>query len=205
MLLRDAPLTFGEFMTHEATPLATIFAELLGLLVTREDAVLFGAQAVNAYCDPPRMTEDVDVLTTRAPELAETIRQHLASKFRIAVRVREVGGGLHVHQLREPKNRHLCDVRPVEALPPFRVIEGVRVVEPRVLASMKATSIAARATREKGLSDRLDLARLMRAFPVLREPHSITEIAAERGLDAAAIEAWRELAALDLQPDDDDD
>lgn len=75
MLLRDAPLTFREFMTHETAPLAVVFREILGLLSTRPDAVLFAAQAINAYCEPPRMTEDVDVLSTRAEELASTWRR----------------------------------------------------------------------------------------------------------------------------------
>ena len=32
----------------------------------RDDAAVFGAQAVNAYVDQPRMTQDVDILSPRA-------------------------------------------------------------------------------------------------------------------------------------------
>src|SRR4051812_33827325 len=66
VLLADAPLTFREFVTHEGVPLAAIFREVLEFLAGRPDAVLFGAHAVNAYCDPERMTHDVDLLSTRA-------------------------------------------------------------------------------------------------------------------------------------------
>src|SRR5438309_2003555 len=86
----DAPLTFREFMTHEELPLATVFREILLFLGQRRDALLFGAQAVNAYCETERMTHDIDVLSTEAAALAEALRAHLADRFHIAVRVREV-------------------------------------------------------------------------------------------------------------------
>ncbi|TMQ10319.1 MAG: hypothetical protein E6J90_33680 [Deltaproteobacteria bacterium] len=194
-------------MTDEPVPLATIFREILSLLVTREDAVVFGAHAVNAYCDPPRMTADIDVLSTDAAELADAVRALLSDRFRIAVRVREVvPGGFRVYQLRKPKNRHLADVRQVSQLPPFREIEHVRVVEPAELAAMKAIAIAARKGQEKGLSDRLDLHRLLRAFPDLRsESGPIPARLGELGADAAALAVWRDVAQSPLDVDDDDD
>lgn len=48
MLLLDAPLTFREYRTHETVPLADLFRELLELLRAPPDAVLFGAQALDA-------------------------------------------------------------------------------------------------------------------------------------------------------------
>ena len=74
----------------EPLPLATIHEAVLEFLRNRDDAALFGAQAVNAYVDEPRMTQDVDVLSTRAAELAEELRAHLAATFTIAARVRAV-------------------------------------------------------------------------------------------------------------------
>jgi hypothetical protein len=62
-------LTFQEFVMREPLPLATIQSAVLEFLRDREDAVVFGAQAVNAYVDEPRMTQDVDLLSHRAPEL----------------------------------------------------------------------------------------------------------------------------------------
>jgi hypothetical protein len=61
-------LTFREFAMKEPLPLATIHDAVIDFLRNRDDAVLFGAQAVNAYVDEPRMTQDVDVLSTRASE-----------------------------------------------------------------------------------------------------------------------------------------
>jgi hypothetical protein len=194
-------------MTQEPLPLATIFHEVLSFVATREDAVVFGAHAVNVYCDPPRMTADVDLLSTDAPRLAGDLRSLLSDKFHIAVRVREVGdGGFRVYQLRKPKNRHLVDVRQVAELPAFRTIENVRVVEPAELAALKAIAIAGRSGHEKALSDRLDLHRLLRAFPELRDEDGPVplRLGALRASSAALL-AWREVAQRPLESDDDDD
>jgi hypothetical protein len=206
VLLGDAPLTLREFMTDEPVPLASIFREVMSLLATRDDAVVFGAHAVNAYCEPERMTADIDVLSTNAAGLADDVRAVISDRFRIAVRVREVvPGGFRVYQLRKPKNRHLVDVRQVQQLPEFREIGGIRVVEPAELAAMKSISIAARRGQEKGLSDRLDLHRLLRAFPDLRSetgPVPVRLLAI--GADFAALAAWREVVQAPLEVGDDE-
>lgn len=207
MLLLDAPLTFREFMSHEEVPLASIFREVLELLATRQDTVLFGAQAVNAYCDPPRMTSDLDVLSLDPADLAESLRARLADRFRIAARVRvvEPERSYRVYQLREPKNRHLADVRGVDRLPDSRRIAGVQVAEPADLMAMKVLSVDARRGREKGISDRLDLHRLLRVFPTLREG---TGVVAEKlqtlAAPSTAFTVWREILAERIEPDDDD-
>src|SRR6266446_6415785 len=102
----DGSLTFREFLMREPLPLATIHQAVLEFLRGRDDAVLFGAQAVNAYVDEPRMTQDVDMLSPRAAELAAELRSHLAGKFHIAVRMREVaeGRGFRLFQQQKPKN-----------------------------------------------------------------------------------------------------
>jgi len=193
-------------MTHEPVPLAAIFREVLATLAATPEAVVFGAHAVNAYCQPERMTADVDVLSTVAGELAERLRAGLAGKFRIATRVREVAASsFRVYQVRTPKNRHLVDVRQVERLPPHRSIEGVQVIEPADLIAMKAISMTARGGQEKGLSDRLDLHRLLRAFPGLRTDEGV--IADKmRALAASphALAAWRDVVARPLLADDDE-
>ena len=207
MLLFDAPLTFQEFMSHEEVPLASIFREALELLATRDDAVLFGAQAVNAYCDPPRMTADLDVLSLDAAGLAEVLRATLADRFRIAARVRvvEKERSYRVYQLRKPRNRHLADVRQVDRLPQSRLLEGVRVVEPADLAAMKVRSIDARRGKEKGISDRLDLHRLLRAFPALRQQEGeVAERLRAGSAPEAAFATWREILAERVEPDEDD-
>src|SRR5436853_2008433 len=86
-------LSFSEFVMSEPLPLAEIQNAVLEFLRDRDDGVVFGAQAVNAYVSEPRMTQDVDVLSTRAAELAEELREHLSQRFHIAIRVREIGEG----------------------------------------------------------------------------------------------------------------
>ena len=76
----------------EPLPLATIHEALLNFLRGRKDVVLSGAIAVNAYVSEPRMTQDIDLLSTDAKNLAETLKSFLSDKFRITVRVREIGG-----------------------------------------------------------------------------------------------------------------
>src|SRR5450759_510087 len=112
----DGSLTFREFIMREPLPLATI-----------HDAVLFGAHAVNAYVDEPRMTQDVDILSPRAAELAEELRAYLSQRFQIAVRIRTVANGLghRLYQIRKPRNRHLVDIRGVEGLPAHQVVEEI--------------------------------------------------------------------------------
>jgi hypothetical protein len=92
-MLGDGALTFREFVMGEPLPLATIHDAVLEFLRGRDDAVLYGAQAVNAYVDESRMTQDVDILSPRAADLAEEIRAFLNARFHIAVRVRSVRNG----------------------------------------------------------------------------------------------------------------
>jgi hypothetical protein len=48
MTFGDGALTFREFAMREPLPLATIHDAVLTFLRGRDDAVLYGAQAVNA-------------------------------------------------------------------------------------------------------------------------------------------------------------
>src|SRR6201993_3370437 len=135
----DGSLTFREFMTREPLPLATIHDAVLEFLRGRKDAVLFGAHAVNAYGSEPRMTQDVDIASTRAEELAEELRVYLNKRFHIAVRVRTVreGIGYRIYQVQKPKDRHLVDVHPVASLPPAQRLADVLTVTPAELVAGK--------------------------------------------------------------------
>src|SRR5882672_7722351 len=92
-MLNAGTLTFEEFAMREPLPLATIHDAVLEFLRGRDDAVVFGAQAVNAYVGEPRMTQDIDLMSPRAAELAEELREYLNERFHIAVRIREIGEG----------------------------------------------------------------------------------------------------------------
>src|SRR6266853_834969 len=139
----DGCLTFQEFVMREPLPLSVIHDAVLEFLRDRDDAVLYGAQAVNAYVDEPRMTNDVDIASTHAKVFAEDLRRFLNQRFHIAARVRTVRDGLgyRIYQVRKPKNRHLIDVRPVDVLPPTKRIKKVLVVSPAELIANKTMSM----------------------------------------------------------------
>jgi hypothetical protein len=204
----DGSLTFREFMMREPLPLATIHDAVLEFLRRRTDAVLFGAHAVNAYVEEPRMTQDVDILSPRAAELAEELRGHLAEKFQIAVRIRTVadGKGHRLYQIRKPKNRHLVDVRAVDGLPAHQVVEEVLVVPPADLIGQKVQSMVNRSQSAKGPTDLTDIRRLLLTFPELKTFEGpVADRLQATGASGAALEAWREIATQEIAADDDDD
>ena len=97
-MLNAGVLTFQEYAMRETLPLATIHEALLDFLRGRQDAVLFGAIAVDAYVSEPRMTQEIDLLSTDAKNLAEELKSFLSEKFHIAVRIREIGDkGLRIY------------------------------------------------------------------------------------------------------------
>jgi hypothetical protein len=206
VLLTDGPLSFREFMTHEETPLATIFREVLQWLAGRNDAVLFGAHAVNAYCEVERMTHDVDLLSTNSTSLAEEIRGHLANRFHIAVRVHVVSAdALRVYQVREPKNRHLVDIRQIDQLPEYCDIAGVHVIAPAELVARKVLAMAARHARPKGATDLADVERLLLAFPDLKiQQGLVAERLRALGASPAAMRAWMETVERTIEADDEE-
>ncbi len=204
----DASLTFQEFIVHEPLPLAVIQEAVLEFLRDRQDAALFGAQAVNAYADVSRLTEDVDILSTRGADLAEDIREFLASRFHIAMRVLEIGAGkgFRVYQVRQPKNRHLADVRPVAQLPATRRVAGILVVTPEELIAGKVVAYHARRGQPKSFSDRRDLAVLLLAFPELKEESGpVRECLLRSGAGGDFLATWSEIAAQPIAAENDED
>jgi len=193
---------------REPLPLATVQEAVLDFLRDRKDAVLFGAQAVNAYARQARMTEDVDLLSTRAEELANELRDHLAAHFHIAVRVRQVGKGrgYRLFQVRKPANRHLVDVRPVAVLPPSRKIRSVPVITPEALVAHKVLAWHQRRGQPKSGTDWRDLAVLLLAFPQLKQEHGAVEQSLKAGgAGAGVLAAWKELVAQKIVPAREDD
>src|SRR4051812_29926713 len=162
-MLNAGALTFKEFAMREPLPLATIHDAVLEFLKGRDDVVVFGATAVNAYVKEPRMTQDIDVMSVRAIELAEQIRAYLSEHFHIATRVRVIGEskGYRVFQLQKTGNRHLVDVRQVEELPKSQRVEDVQVIAPPELIAQKVISYRARMGQPKSFSDMRDLAMLL--------------------------------------------
>ena len=183
---------------REPLPLAAIHDAVLDFLRDRKDAALFGAHAVNAYVDEPRMTDDVDILSPRAAELAEELRAHLAQLFQIAVRIRQVakGKGLRIYQMRKPKNRHLVDVRPEPSLPRTRTVERVLVVEPAELIAQKVLALQSRKGSPKWGTDWRDLAQLLLTFPELKSVRgAVRERLDARSASAEVLSTWENLVA----------
>lgn len=201
-------LTFTEFAMKEPLPLATIQNSVLEFLRDRDDGVVFGAQAVNAYVGEPRMTQDVDLLSTRAKDLAEELRDHLLQQFHISVRVREIGEGrgYRLYQIRKSGNRHLIDVRPVDSLPPAQRVEGVLVMAPAELIASKVISYHRRKGKPKSGTDWRDIAMLLLQFPEFKsETGAVLDCLRAAGAEQQVLEVWRELVAQEIQPPDPDD
>lgn len=207
-MLNADVLTFHEFVTHEPLPLSKIQGAVLEFLQGRDDAVLFGAQAVNAYVDEPRATQDVDIMSTRAHEFAEELREHLSDTFHIAVRVREIKAkGLRLYQVRKEGNRHLVDVRIEDTFRPNQMVEQVQVLTPSELIASKVTSYCSRKGQPKAFTDRRDLAVLLLRFPELKEKTGeVYEALAKQDATPDAIEFWSELVdEVIVMPETDDD
>jgi hypothetical protein len=154
------------------------------------------------------MTQDVDILSPRAAELAEELRAYLSERFQIAVRIRTVAHGLghRLYQLRKPKNRHLVDVRSVATLPPHQVVENVLVVPPSDLICQKVVSMVSRTGTAKSLVDRADIHRLLLTFPELKTLEGpVAERLRDSGAPEPALEAWREIAVQEIVPEDDEE
>jgi hypothetical protein len=207
-MLVDDGLTFREILMKEPLPKGAIQQAVIEFLKGRDDAAVYGAMAVNAYIDERRMTEDVDILSPRAEQLADELREHLNEKFRIAVRVRSVrcGIGFRLYELAKPRNRHLVDLRPTEALPPTERIDGVLVVTPAELIAGKVISCARRKGKPKSFTDRRDLAHLLLRFPEYKVESGVVQERLEaQSVDEATLELWRELVAQEIMPEDEDD
>jgi len=206
-MLNAGSLTFEEFAMREQLPLATIHDAVLEFLRGRDDAVVFGAQAVNAYVGEARMSQDIDLISTRAVELAEELREHLSERFHIAVRVRVIGAGkgYRLFQIHKPRNRHLVDLRPAESLPRAERIEDVLVMSPPALIAHKVVSYHGRRGQPKAGTDWRDLAMLLLTFPELKEEQgAVSEALKLINANDEVIKTWGELVVQEIvEPKDD--
>lgn len=191
---------------REQLPLATIHDAVLEFLRGRDNVVVFGAQAVNAYVDEPRMSQDIDLVSTRATELAEEIREYLSERFHIAVRVLVIGAVkvYRLFQIQKPRNRHLVDVRTAESLPHAERIEDVLVMSPPELIAHKVIAYHARRGQPKAGTDWRDLAMLLLRFPELKgKTGAVSEVLKLTGANDDVMETWRGLVREKLiEPDE---
>jgi hypothetical protein len=153
------------------------------------------------------MSQDVDVQSVRAQELAEELREFLSNRFHIAVRVCQVahGKGLRLYQIRKEGNRHLVDVRPVIQLPPSRRVAQILVATPEELIAEKIIAYASRRGQPKSFTDRRDLAMLLLAFPELKKENSaVTERLRAANANSDVMSVWSELVREEIRPTDED-
>lgn len=192
---------------REPLPLATVHDAVLEFLRGRKDAVVFGATAVNAYVAGPRMTQDIDLMSTRAAELAEEMRTYLNERFHIAVGVRTIGEGkgYRVFEIRKTGNRHLVDLRAVATLPKAELVDGVPIVTAAELIARKVISLNSRRRQPKSYTDWRDLAMLLLTFPELKaEAGAVAEILDSLGATEADLKTWNEVVRQEIaEPDDD--
>ena len=201
-------LTFQEFIMSETLPLAALQETVLEFLRDRDDVVVFGAQAVNAYVPEPRMSQDIDLLSPRAAELAEELRTHLADRFHIAARVREVadGRGYRLYQIQKSGNRPLVDIRFVPALPPSQRIAQVLVASPEELIALKVIAYHLRRGQPRSGTDWRDIAMLLLAFPNLKtEDGSVAERLRAENAGEEVMKLWKELVNQEIQTTDEED
>jgi len=192
---------------REPLPLATVHEAVLEFVRGRDDVVVFGATAVNAYVSEPRMTQDIDLMSTRAAELAQELRDFLSERFHIAVRVRVIGEGkgYRVFQIRKEGNRHLVDLRPVATLPQTELIDGVRVVTAAELIARKVISFHSRRGQPKSGTDWRDVAMLLLAFPNLKaETGPVNDILSLLGATEEEMKTWSEVVHQEISKPDDD-
>ena len=188
---------------REPLPLATVHEAVLEFVRGRDDVVVFGATAVNAYVSEPRMTQDIDLMSTRAAELAEEVRSFLGERFHVAIRVRKIaeGKGYWVFQVRKEGNRHLVDIRPVTSLPESQSVEDVPIVSPATLIALKVAAYHTRRGNPKAFLDRRDLAVLLLAFPNLKtESGAVEDSLKSLGVSEKVLDSWRELVAEEIRP-----
>jgi hypothetical protein len=207
-LIGESPLAIREFCMREPLPLGALHDAVLEFVRDRDDTVHFGAQAVNLYTGAMRMTEEVDVASTRAAGLAEELREHLAERFGIAVRVRSVrgGAGYRIYEVRKEGNRHLVDIRPVAQLPPSRRVDGFLVVTPEEAVAGKLAAWVGRKGRPKAGTNWRDLATLLLHFPELKtESGPVRERLAARGADEELLRAWSDIVGQEIVPESDED
>jgi len=190
-----------DFKSQEKVPLATIQNAAMEFLRGREDAVVFGGHAVNAYVKEKRATQELDLLSTRTAKLATELRDYLNRRFRIFLLIRRLnkGEGRRIYQATKDGNHALIDIRPVPQLPPTQRLAQVLFMEPAELIASKVIAFHNRRDKPKGDMDWRDLAKLLLTFPELKsDGGAVMERLQAAGAEEAVIEEWRKLVAQNV-------
>jgi hypothetical protein len=122
--------------------------------------------------------------------------------------VRQIPGGrgYRLFQIRKSGNRHLVDVRPVDALPSAQRFEGVLVIAPPELIASKVISYHRRLGKPKSFTDRRDIAMLLLQFPELKNVNGPVAAALKAAVaESEVMTVWNELVAQEIEAPDPDD
>lgn len=202
-------LTAREYLMREPLPLHEIQEAILDFCRGRDDAILFGAQAVNLYVESPRMSQDVDLLSPEPEHVASALRDALAQRFHAAIRVRTVkpGRAYRLYQVRQSASRHLADVRLAQfALTDTVTEEGIRYVGMPLLLALKVLAYSKRRMAPKGATDLADIRRLLLARTDLRSATGpVADALKHIGASPGAFRCWEELVREPLVTDDETD
>jgi len=196
------------FKAREKFPRDMILNAVRDFLRGREDAVVFGGHAVNAYVKEQRATQEVDLLSTRAAKLATELRDYLNRRFRLFLLIRRLNKseGRRIYQATQSGNHFLVDLRPVSKLPAARRISQVLFMEPAELIASKVIAYHQRRDKPKAKIDRRDLTMLLLTFPEFkRDGGLVVERLQAVGADQAVCDLWKELVAQEIKPAEDDD
>jgi hypothetical protein len=153
------------------------------------------------------MTQDVVILSSRAAELGEELREHLSTLFHVAIRIRtaEAQGSYRLYQLREPKNRRLADIRSVLTLPTSNLMEGLSVIAPDALIATKVVSYHHRRGRPKAGTDWRDIAELLLKLPELKSNSgAVATHLLAAAVTPAVIATWEEIVKQRIDPEIDE-
>jgi hypothetical protein len=198
---RTRPQPLQELKAQEIFPAATIHKAVLEFLRGRDDAVVFGAHAVNAYVKEQRLTQEIDLLSTRTAKLATELRDYLNRKFRIFLLIRKLnkGNGRRIYQaMKSGDNHFLVDIRPVAKLPLAKNISQVSFMEPAELVANKLSAYHRRHEKLKADTDWRDIRMLLLTFPELKRNSSIVvERLQAAGTEEMVIEVWKKLVQQD--------
>ncbi|MCG3118467.1 MAG: hypothetical protein ALAOOOJD_00678 [bacterium] len=190
-----------DLKSQEKIPLATIQTAAMEFLRGREDAVVFGAHAVNAYVKEKRATQELDLLSTRTAKLATELRDYLNRRFRIFLLIRRLnkGEGRRIYQATKDGNHFLIDIRPVAKLPQAKAIAQVLFIEPAELIASKVIAYHHRRDKPKGDMDWRDLAKLLLTFPELKSNSGVVwERLQAVGAEETVLEEWKKLVTQNV-------
>jgi hypothetical protein len=201
-------LSFREFMRREPLQLATIQAAVFDFLRDRDDVVVFGTQAVNAYVDKPRITQDFDLMSVFAEELAQELCKHLSQLFYTTIRMRKVkkGQGYLIYQVQNLGNRYLVDITKVMELPEAQRIKQVLIIGLEELVASKWISYYQWRGQPESWTDWQDVEMILLAFPELKHESSrVLNCLISAGATKKILELWGEVMGIKIELEEDED